>query len=50
MASAMAFMMAARAPVVPASPVPLTPRGFVVHGTGWAAVVKGGSMSARGIA
>ena len=32
-ASAMALMIAGGAAVVPASPVPFTPSGFVVHGT-----------------
>jgi uncharacterized protein with HEPN domain len=49
-ASAIAFMMAASAPVVPASPTPLTPSGFVVAGTLHSAAVSGGTSAARGMA
>ena len=49
-ASATAFMMAASAPVVPASPTPFTPSGLVRQKTGCSAALTGGMESARGIA
>ena len=50
MASAKAFMMAAIAAVVPASPAPLTPSGLVVAGTGCMPSRNIGRSSARGMA
>ena len=50
MASAIAFMIAAIEPVVPASPTPLTPSGLVVAGALWFAYAIGGMSSARGMA
>jgi hypothetical protein len=50
MASAIAFMIAAIAAVVPASPAPLTPSGLVVAGTGQKPSLNIGTSCARGIA
>ena len=50
MAFAIAFMIAAIEPVVPASPTPFTPSGLVVAGALWFASATGGMSSARGIA
>src|SRR5229473_235991 len=48
-ASAIAFMTAASAAVVPASPAPLTPSGLVVAGTTMSPIVNAAGMSvARG--
>jgi len=47
-ASTTAFMMAASAPTLPASPAPLTPNGLVLVGTGFSSVSKDGTSSARG--
>ncbi len=46
-ASTMAFMTAGAAPIVPASPTPLTPSGFVGDGvTEWPSVIDGTSLAA----
>ena len=50
MASATAFITAAMAAVVPASPTPLMPSGLVVAGTLCMASRNGGMSSARGMA
>src|ERR1700736_5563597 len=49
-AFAIAFIMAASAPVVPASPTPLTPSGLVVAGVDCSAAISGGTSAARGMA
>src|SRR6516165_4417726 len=50
MASATAFMSAAIAAVVPASPAPFTPMGFVLAGTRCNSSLNSGMSSARGMA
>src|SRR5260370_13716023 len=47
-ASTTALLMAARAPTLPASPAPLTPKGLVLVGTGFSSVSKEETPSARG--
>jgi hypothetical protein len=49
-ASMTAFATAGKAPVVPASPAPFTPSGFVGEGTEWSCSSIAGTMSVRGIA
>lgn len=49
-ASTAALTTAARAPTVPASPAPLTPRGFIAVGTSLLSIAKDGMSLARGIA
>src|SRR5258708_4904977 len=49
-AFAIAFMIAAIEPVVPASPTPFTPSGLVVAGALWFASAIRGMSVARGIA
>ena len=41
-------MIAASAPTLPASPAPLTPSGLVLVGTGFSAISKEQTSSARG--
>ena len=48
-ASLIAFMIAGRAPTVPASPAPLTPRAFCLVGTLWLMHRETGRLSARGM-
>src|SRR5437016_14263351 len=48
-AFAIAFMIAAIEPVVPASPTPFTPSGFVVARAFWLASAIGGLLVAGGI-
>ena len=48
-ASTTAFMIAAGAPIAPASPQPLTPSGLCVHSVVWVATSKDGRLSARGM-
>src|ERR1019366_7106960 len=49
-ASSTAFIAAGNAPVVPASPAPLTPNGLFGDGTQESPILNRVSMSARGIA
>ena len=48
-ASRIAFITVGVAAIVPPSPTPLTPSGFVVLGTGLKSARIAGSKSARGI-
>src|SRR5206468_8279593 len=49
-ASTTALITAGGAPTAPASPAPLMPSGFAVHGTLWVENEKNGKLSARGMA
>jgi hypothetical protein len=49
-ASSIASMIAASEPVVPDSPAPLMPRGFVAAGKGHETAYIGGTSHARGMA
>src|SRR5262245_9641899 len=48
-ASRIALITAGGAPTDPASPTPLTPSGFVLHGTSWKSRRNGGRWSGRGM-
>ena len=43
-----AFIIAAGAPIVPASPQPLAPSGLCVHSVAWVAKLNAAKLSARG--